>query len=63
MYKTSRMNHSYANNKPRDVLLKSKLEETLLKDVPKRKKGRRTLHHLQPAAQDSGVESAQHPVV
>jgi hypothetical protein len=62
MYKISKTNHLYANNKPRDVLLKSKPEETLLKDAPKRKKERRTLHHLQPAAQNSGVESVQHPV-
>jgi hypothetical protein len=51
-----------ANNKPRDVLLKNKPEGTLLKDVPKKRKGKRVLHHLQSAAQNSGVESAQHPV-
>jgi hypothetical protein len=62
MYKISKTNHLCANNKPRDVLLKSKPEETLLKDVPKKRKGKRVLHHLQSAAQNSGVESAQHPV-
>jgi len=52
----------YGNNKPRDVLLRSKPGEMPPKDVLKKKKEKRMLHRLQPAAQNSGVGSAQHPV-